>query len=132
MHYNNKQKIMLVDSNMMSLTMIKCLLSERYSVYALPSAYKLFEFLKHVIPDIILLDIDMPDMNGYEIITILKADKQYADIPVIFITAKNSESDEYEGLKLGAVDYITKPFTPALLQKRIENHLFIRMEKKIE
>jgi len=68
-------------------------------------------------------------MNGYEAITLIKADREYADIPVIFVTAMNSEADEYKGLALGAIDYITKPFSPALLLKRIENHLLIQKQK---
>ena len=129
MKENKKQKIMLIDDSKTNLTMGKTILSELYDVYALPSADKLFEFLKHVTPDLILLDIKMPGINGYEAITLLKADKQYADIPVIFVTAKSSESDEYEGLALGAIDYVTKPFIPALLLKRIENHLLIQKQK---
>ena len=130
MQDNKKQKIMLVDDNKTNLTIGKSILSEHYEVFALSSADKLFEFLKHVIPYLILLDIDMPGMNGYEAITLLKADKQYAEIPVIFLTAKNSESDEYEGLELGAIDYVIKPFAPALLLKRIDNHLLIQRQKK--
>jgi len=126
---NKKQKIMLVDDNKANLTIGKSILSENYDVFALSSADKLFEFLKHVIPDLILLDIDMPGMNGYETLTILKADKKYADIPVIFVTAKASEADECDGLGLGAIDYIIKPFSPALLLKRIENHLLIQKQK---
>ena len=130
MQDNKKQKIMLVDDNKTNLTIGKNILGEYYNVFALPSADKLFEFLKHVIPDLILLDIDMPGMNGYEALTILKADKQYSDIPVIFVTAKSSQSYEYDGLGLGAIDYITKPFAPALLLKRIENHLLTQKQKK--
>ena len=124
-----KQKIMLVDDNRANLAIGKNILGKYYDVCALPSADKLFEFLKHVTPGLILLDIEMPGMNGYEALTLLKADKQYADIPVIFLTAKTSESDEYDGLALGAIDYVTKPFAPALLLKRIENHLLIERQK---
>jgi len=130
MQDNKKPKIMLVDDNKVNLAIGRNVLSEYYDVFALSSADKLFEFLKNVIPDLILLDIDMPGMDGYETLTILKADKKYADIPVIFVTAKTSESDEYAGLDLGAIDYITKPFNPALLLKRIENHLLIQKQKK--
>ncbi|MCL2214976.1 MAG: response regulator [Treponema sp.] len=129
MYENKKPVIMLVDDNKANLTIGKSVLSECYNVFALPSADKLFELLKSVMPDLILLDIDMPGMNGYEAITILKADRQYADIPVIFVTAKTSESDEYEGLSLGAIDYVTKPFSPSLLQKRIENHILLQRQK---
>ena len=124
-----RQKIMLVDDNKANLAMGKNILSEYYDVYPLPSVDKLFEFLQRVTPDLILLDIEMPGMNGYEALTILKADRQYADIPVIFVTAKASESNEYEGLALGAIDYVTKPFAPALLLKRIENQLLIQKQK---
>jgi len=127
---NRKPKIMLVDDNKANLAICRSILSEYYDVFALSSADKLFEFLKNVTPDLILLDIDMPAMNGYETLTILKADKMYADIPVIFITAKTSEADEYAGLNLGAIDYITKPFNPSLLLKRIENHLLLQKQKK--
>jgi len=130
MQDNRKPKIMLVDDNKANLAISRSILSEYYDVFALSSADKLFEFLKNVIPDLILLDIDMPGMNGYETLTILKADKKYADIPVIFVTAKTSESDEYAGLDLGAIDYITKPFNPPLLLKRIENHLLLQKQKK--
>jgi len=126
---SKKQKIMLVDDNKANLAMGKAILSDLYDVYALPSAEKLFEFLKRVTPDLILLDIDMPGMNGYEAITVLKAGRQYVDVPIIFVTAKSSEADEFEGLSLGAIDYVTKPFTPSLLLKRIENHLLIQKQK---
>ena len=129
MQDDKKQKIMLVDDNKANLTIGKSILGEHYNVYALPSAEKLFEFLKHVTPDLILLDIDMPGLTGYETLTVLKADRQYMDIPVIFVTAKASETDEYAGLALGAIDYVTKPFAPALLLKRIENHLLIQNQK---
>jgi len=129
MQERKKQKIMLVDDNNTNLVLGKNILSEYYDVYPLPSAEKLFEFLKHVTPDIILLDIDMPGINGYKALTMLKADEHYTDIPVIIVTAKSSESDEYEGLALGAIDYVTKPFNPSLLLKRIENHLLIQQQK---
>ncbi|MCL2774638.1 MAG: response regulator [Oscillospiraceae bacterium] len=129
MQDNKRQKIMLVDDNMTSLTMGKNILKEHYEVYALPSTAKLFDFLKRVKPDLILMDIEMPGMNGYEAVTILKSDSQHADIPVIFVTAKNSESDEFDGLALGAIDYVTKPFSSALLLKRIENQLLIQKQK---
>jgi len=126
---NRRQKIMLVDDNKTNLALGKTILGEQYDVYPLPSADKLFEFLGHVAPDLILLDVDMPGMNGYEAMSYLKADRHYSDIPVIFVTAKSTESDEYEGLTLGAIDYVTKPFNPTLLQKRIENHLLIQKQK---
>lgn len=121
--------IMLVDDNQANLHIGKNMLKSFYEVYALPSAERLFRFLERVRPDLILLDIVMPDMNGLEVIKILKADARYADIPVIFVTAKTEEMKESEGLELGAADYVIKPFSAAILLKRIENHLLIQKQQ---
>ena len=120
---------MLVDDNMANLKIGKNMLKDVYEVYALPSADKLFACLERVIPDLILLDIEMPTMSGYEVIKILKANERCANIPVVFVTSRNGEMDELEGLALGAVDYVTKPFSTAILQKRIENQLLIQRQK---
>ncbi|MDR1292628.1 MAG: response regulator, partial [Clostridiales Family XIII bacterium] len=127
---NVREKIMLVDDNLANLTAGKNMLKEQYEVFTIPSAAKLFEFLAHVMPDLILLDIEMPDMNGYEAIKQLKGDKRYADIPVIFVTAKTDEGSELEGLALGAIDYVTKPFSAPLLLKRIENHVLMAQQRR--
>jgi len=126
---NKRHKIMLVDDNPAVLTMGKLILEEYYEVYTLPSVEKLFLFLQHVTPDLILLDIEMPGINGYEALALLKANKQYEDIPVIFVTARTAEADELDGLALGAIDYVTKPFSGALLLKRIENHLLLQNQQ---
>jgi putative two-component system response regulator len=120
---------MLVDDNMANLTMGKTMLKNLYEVYAMPSAAKLFELLEHVTPDLILLDVIMPEMDGYEAARLLKADPAFADIPLIFLTSKSDELSELEGLSLGAIDYIIKPFSAALLLRRIENHLLIVAQK---
>jgi putative two-component system response regulator len=95
-----------------------------------PSAEKLFECLGKFIPDLILLDIEMPGIDGYETIRHLKGSAAFADIPVIFLTAKNDEGSELEGLNLGAVDYVSKPFSAPLLLKRIETHLLLAAQKE--
>ena len=77
-------------------------------------------------PDLILLDIMMPGMDGYEVCRRLKADARTARIPVIFITALSEEADEARGLDVGAIDYITKPFNPAVVQARVRNHLTLK------
>jgi putative two-component system response regulator len=74
-------------------------------------------------PDIILLDVKMPQTTGFDAIRRIKADARYMDIPVVFLTASGSEASEIEGLSLGAVDFINKPCTPAVLRKRIDNHI---------
>ena len=124
-----RQSIMLVDDNMANLNVGKKILQDSYEVYALPSADRLFAFLEHTIPDLILLDVIMPGMSGFDTIKILKSNARCADIPVIFVTSRTGEIDELEGLSLGAVDYVAKPFSAAILLKRIENYLLIEKQK---
>ncbi|MEO5377409.1 MAG: SpoIIE family protein phosphatase [Magnetococcus sp. DMHC-6] len=81
-------------------------------------------------PDLILLDIMMPGMDGYEVCRHLKADELTRDIPIIFVTAKSEVDDELQGLKLGAVDYITKPFNIAIVQARVKTHLALRSAQR--
>ncbi|MDR0708715.1 MAG: response regulator [Spirochaetaceae bacterium] len=124
-----RQRIFLVDDNMSNLTAGKTMLKNHYDIFSIPSGNKLFEILEKVTPDLILLDIEMPGMNGYDAIKKLKEEKKTHDIPVIFLTARNDSGSELEGLNLGAIDYISKPFSPPLLLKRIENHLLIRNQQ---
>ena len=127
---NARSKIILVDDIVANLEQGRNMLKTFHAVYPAQSAAKLFEILENVIPDLILLDVNMPEMNGYETIRRLKADERYAGIPVIFLTAQNDVDSELEGLGLGAADYISKPFSAPLLLKRIENHLLIARQKQ--
>ena len=124
-----RHKIILVDDNMTNLSMGRNMLKTFYEVYPAPSAAKLFEILENVIPDLVLLDIEMPEMDGYQAIKKMKANPRFLDIPVIFLTAKSDESSELEGFDMGAVDYIAKPFSGPLLLKRIANQLLIVRQK---
>ncbi|MDR2747206.1 MAG: response regulator [Treponema sp.] len=126
---NGRQVIFLVDDNITNLTAGKNMLKDYYDIFPMISGNKLFSILEKVKPDLILLDIEMPEMNGYEAIKKLKAEENTRDIPVIFLTAKNDPGSELEGLSLGAIDYIFKPFSPPLLLKRLENHLLIRNQQ---
>ena len=122
--------IMLVDDDETSLAMGKEILEDRYTIYPISSGEKFFEIIKKVYPDLILLDIEMPNMDGYEVIKRLKKFADTAEIPVIFLTARDDPGNELEGLSLGAIDYIAKPFSPPLLVQRIENHLLIMSQRK--
>jgi putative two-component system response regulator len=126
---NGRQKIFLVDDNMTNLTAGKTMLKDHYDVFSMPSGAKLFEIMEKVRPDLILLDIEMPEMDGYTALKKLKEEKKTRDIPVIFLTARNDPGSELKGLSLGAIDYISKPFSPPLLLKRLENHLLIRNQQ---
>jgi putative two-component system response regulator len=121
---------MLVDDDQVHLNAGKDILKNLYNVFPIPSGKKLFAMLEKVSPDLILLDIEMPEMDGYEVIKRLKADAKTSGIPVIFLSAHVDPSHELEGLGLGAVDYIFKPFSPILLMRRIENHIFIASRQK--
>lgn len=126
----NKKTIILVDDNITNLIVGKEALSETYNTLTVPSAEKLFNLLDTLTPDLILLDVKMPDMDGYEVIQILKEDPTKDEIPVIFLTSKNDNDSELKGLSLGAIDYISKPFSPPLLRKRIETHLIYFDQQK--
>jgi len=127
---NSRNTIILVDDNLTNLTVGKNMLKTFYNVIPVLSARVMFETLEDVIPDLILLDIEMPEMDGYEAITRLKSEARFADIPIIFLTAKDDADSELEGLDLGAVDYVTKPFSAPLLLKRISRELQVVNQNK--
>jgi len=119
----DQKKIIAVDDNTENLIALKNSLKEFYIVFPTPSAQGLFKLLEHVRPDLILLDVEMPGMNGYEAIKQLKSSDKNREIPVIFLTGMDDEQSEKEGLQLGAVDYIHKPFVTTILIERIKTHL---------
>ncbi|MCL2123440.1 MAG: response regulator [Desulfovibrionaceae bacterium] len=125
-----KKRLVLIDDNIIHLLAEKNALADAYDLYTIPSGKALFELLSHVGPDLLLLDIAMPDMDGYEVLRTLKADPNTANIPVIFVTAKDNADEELIGLELGAVDYITKPIVPALLRKRVEMYLLMADQQR--
>ena len=119
---DDKKLIFLVDDNPANLRIGKNVLSEQYIVATAPSAAKLFTLLEKNKPALILLDIDMPEINGYDAIEILKSGAETKNIPVVFLTGMADSQDEEKGRKLGAIDYILKPFNPELLIACIEKH----------
>jgi putative two-component system response regulator len=126
---NERKKVVLVDDNPVNLKLARNTLMEQYEVFTVPSAEKLFQLLERTLPDLILLDVLMPEINGYEAIETLKGNPRTADIPVVFLTSKTDTISELEGFSLGAVDYISKPFSPQLLLKRVEVHLLLESQK---
>ena len=122
--------IMLIDDDQMCLDMGMEILKNKYTVYPVPSGEQALQILKKVIPDLILLDIEMPIMDGYEVIKKLKEGDETKEIPVVFLTSHTDPGNELDGLSMGAIDYVTKPFSPLLLVQRIENHLLIISQKK--
>jgi DNA-binding response OmpR family regulator len=115
--------IFIVDDNVSSLTAAKSILKPYYTVFPIPSAAKMFDLLKHVKPALILLDVEMPDMNGYEAARRLKNDDVLKNIPLIFLSGRSDPESETEGLNLGALDFIQKPIESTLLINRLKTLL---------
>ncbi len=127
-----KNKVLIIDDQAVNLETLMVLLGEDYDLRAAIDGSTALQLLATGFePDLILLDIMMPEMDGYEVCRRLKSEHATADIPVIFLTALDSEADEALGLELGAVDYITKPFNPALVKKRINTHLELKAQRDI-
>lgn len=127
MDEEKKQTVLVVDDMPTNIAVLAGLLSPFYRVKAARDGAKALAIARSANPpDLILLDVIMPEMNGYEVCEKLKADPDTAPIPIIFVTSLTEEEDEEKGLKLGAVDYITKPFRSAIVLARVENHLKLK------
>ncbi len=120
--------ILVVDDTEANVDILVDLLSE-YDVVVALNGKRAIDIALNESVDIILLDIMMPEMDGYEVCRILKTYQKTKDIPIIFLTAKIGVEDEMAGLELGAVDYITKPFSPPIVKERIKNHLLLKEAK---
>jgi len=117
--------IFVVDDSDTNLSMVESALEDQYRVLTMPSASKMFSLFEKMIPDLILLDIEMPEMNGIDALIKLKSYEAWKSIPVIFLTGRIDETVEAHCFELGAVDFITKPFSAPVLLKRIKTHLDI-------
>jgi len=116
-------KIIMVDDVSFTLISTKERLKQQYDIYPAQTVEILFEMLENVFPDLILLDINMPEVDGYEAIKRLKDDPAYKDIPVVFLTARNDKHSIKKGMKLGAADFVIKPFNDNELIKCIDHQL---------
>ena len=125
-----RKRIIVVDDNPTNLTSCKNILKPFYEVFLVPSSEKMFELMERFLPDLILLDVEMPGINGYEAARMLKNNNDFKEVPIIFLTAKREAESEMEGLELGAVDYIMKPFVASILLRRIETHMSHTVHRK--
>jgi putative two-component system response regulator len=115
--------IFVVDDNNVNLLTAEETLSDWYNVITLASASLMFEFLDNIVPDLILLDIMMPEIDGFDALKQLKAIPEYAEVPVVFLTGKSDAGTEALGFEMGVVDFIIKPFSGPVLLNRIKAHL---------
>lgn len=124
-----KPTILVVDDMTTTLLLIHDLLKDTYEVKIAKSGTKALEILESPNDiDLILLDIEMPDINGYDVCKRIKNNETIKNIPIIFITGRTSQEDEEYGLNLGAIDYITKPFNKAIVKLRIKNYLNLKIK----
>lgn len=123
----NKASILIVDDEAGNIATLRRCLAEEFNVYACKSGKQLFDFIR-INPnvDLILLDVMMPEMDGYQILSTLYSEMGFTNIPVIFVTSIENSLDEEKGLRLGAVDYLTKPVNPAILLARARAHIEIK------
>ena len=117
--------IFIVDDSDTNLSMAEAALEEQYLIMTMPSASGMFALLNKVKPDLILLDIEMPEMDGFEALQKLKSDEKLADITVMFLTGRTDEEVEVHGFEMGAIDFVTKPFSAPVLLNRVKTHLDI-------
>jgi sigma-B regulation protein RsbU (phosphoserine phosphatase) len=122
-----KKLVLVVDDATANLQIVHSMLKDDFKIRVATSGAKALALVKaKPQPDLILLDVTMPEMDGYEVCSILKAAPESRDIPVIFLTGKTETDDETRGFEVGAVDYIHKPFSPAVVKARVHTHLVLR------
>jgi putative two-component system response regulator len=125
--FTRKQTILLVDDTPENLALMSGLLRDRYQTKVASNGERALQIASILpLPDLILLDIMMPGMDGYEVCRRLKADAVTADIPVIFLTARSDVEDEEKGFVAGCVDFISKPVSPPIVLARIRTHLLLK------
>jgi CheY-like chemotaxis protein len=122
-----KAKVMIVEDTEANIDILVETLSEHYELSVALNGEDALKLLNGYKPDLILLDVMMPLIDGYEVCRRVKADPALRDIPVIFLTALSDNSNEARGLELGAVDYIIKPFNPALVKSRVANNVTLKL-----
>lgn len=127
-----KPTVLIVDDMTTNLLILSDLLKDEYQIKIAKNGQKALDIVHSSDEvDIILLDIMMPDIDGYEVCRELKSNPKTKNIPIIFVTAKDNDEDEEYGLNLGAIDYITKPFNKAIVKLRIKNHLELKLKSDL-
>jgi phosphoserine phosphatase RsbU/P len=124
---DQKKTVLVVDDAPSNIQIVSSILKDTYKIRVATNGAKALELMKVAPPpDLILLDVVMPDMNGYEVCSRLKMDTETRDVPVIFLTGQTEIEDETRGFDVGAVDYIHKPFSAPVVKARVQTHLALR------
>ena len=128
---SNKGQILVVDDEPTNIEILLDIFEDDYDIIAAVDGVQALELAQNERPDLILLDVMMPGMNGYEVCAHLKQEPNTADIPVIFITGLGEEQAETQGLDAGAVDYVTKPINPKIVRRRVSNHIELKKARDL-
>jgi diguanylate cyclase (GGDEF)-like protein len=123
MSNNQSGRILIVDDDPINIEILKIVLENEHDILCADNGAQAFELAKKYQPDLILLDVIMPVMDGFELCRLLKTHTETSAIPVIFITGLNDTEAEIQGLQVGAIDYVTKPINPPIVQMRVRNHI---------
>lgn len=126
-----RSTILVVDDVPANIQVLAQILKDQYTVVFAKSGEEALSMAKKVMPDLILLDVMMPEMDGYTVCAKLKASSTLSHIPVIFVTAMGEVEDETKGLEMGAIDYIMKPANPAIVRCRVHNHLELKRQRDL-
>jgi len=126
---NNKPLILIVDDSPTNIQLLAACLKNDYRLKIATSGEQCLQLINdNIQPDLILLDVEMPGLNGYQVCEKLKEKDSTSSIPIIFVTGRQGDDDETKGLMLGAVDYITKPIRPAIVVARVKTHITLKLQ----
>ena len=120
---NKRYKILVVDDDPVNITFLTSALKNEYDILPAVNGQAALDLIKEFMPDLVLLDVMMPDLSGFEVCHIIKSDEALGDIPVIFLTAVDTEDAEFQGFEQGGIDYLVKPVNIAHLKLRVRNHI---------
>ncbi|MGN0328126.1 MAG: HD domain-containing phosphohydrolase [Lachnospira sp.] len=130
---DNRERILVVDDDFMNLKAVEYILRNEFEVTCVKSGEECLSYIQETVPDMILLDLYMPNMSGFEVLERIKSDDRYKDIPVIFLTADDDKQTEVKGFQAGALDFVTKPFIAEIVRQRVNRLMELsRLQKHLE
>ena len=129
MRDKTKASVLIVEDDVTIRALLSAILGSEWNIETASDGTTALEMATTRVPDIVLLDIGLPDLDGLEVCRRLKANPKLEQVPVIFLTARTSGEDEIDGLQAGGIDYITKPINPAVLKARVRNHLELKQNR---
>jgi DNA-binding response OmpR family regulator len=128
---HDKLRILIVDDEPINIHLLTRALQGTYDVYTATNGIDAISQVQKVTPDLLILDVMMPDISGFEVCKNIKADERFADIPVIFLTGLDTQEGQLQGLELGGIDYLTKPINFTLLRLRVRNHIALKEQRDL-